>query len=95
MILMRIKVLATKIGCSRISISKEDNLILYFEGEEEYIKNNLRSIFENSDRQFEVVYDVPINIKSKLISRTKIDQAMEVANILNTIVMKKDKNEDS
>jgi hypothetical protein len=68
---------------------------LYFEGEEEYIKNNLRSIFENSDRQFEVVYDVPINIKSKLISRTKIDQAMEVANILNTIVMKKDKNEDS
>jgi hypothetical protein len=64
---------------------------LYFEGEEDYIKNNLRSIFENSDRQFEVVYDVPINLKTKLISRTKIDQAMEVADILNTIVIKRDK----
>lgn len=93
MILMRIKVLATKIGCSRISISKEDNLTLYLEGDEEYIKNNLRSIFENSDRQFEVVYDVPINLKTKLISRTKIDQAMEVANILKTIVIKNDKHE--
>lgn len=86
--LMRIKVLSGKNGCSRVAISKDDSLILYFEGDQEQLKENLRLIFENSDRQFEVTYENPIFLKTPLITKEKNDQVLEIINILSSILSK-------
>jgi len=85
LILMRIKISANKIGSSRISVSKDDCLIMVFEGEQDLIKSRLKIIFEKAYCQFEVLYNTPISIKTKLISHTPKEQAFEIIDILNKI----------
>lgn len=82
--LMRIKVLSNNLGCSKVVISKDDKLNFYFEGNQDQLKNNLQTIFENSDRQFEVIYETPILLKTTVISKTIDDQASETIDILKS-----------
>ncbi len=82
--LMRIKVLSNNLGCSKVVISKDDKMNFYFEGNQDQLKNNLQSIFENSNRQFEVIYETPILLKTALISKTIDDQASETIDILKS-----------
>lgn len=65
-------------------ISKDDKLNFYFEGNQDQMKNNLQTIFENSDRQFEVIYETPILLKTTLISKIIDEQTSETIDILKS-----------
>jgi transcription-repair coupling factor (superfamily II helicase) len=85
LLLMRIKIYASLIECIRVSISKEDKLVLYFDNEKDSFKDSLKQIFNNSKREFEIAYEIPINIKTSLVTKKSEDQVMEVLGILSEI----------
>ncbi len=93
-LLMRIKIFASSIGCIRVAISKEDKLVLYFDNEQDSLKDCLKQIFANSKREFEVAYETPISIKTLLVTKKSEDQVLEVFGILSEISTEKDKEKN-
>ncbi|MDO5577562.1 MAG: hypothetical protein Q4F84_10830, partial [Fibrobacter sp.] len=83
--LMKIKVLAGNAGCSRVAVNKNDELVMFFDGDQETVKNNIQNIFQNCKKTFEVQNDVPVSIRTKLLSKDKKDHVTEVLNVLNNL----------
>ena len=85
MILMKIKLFARKIGSSRVAINKEDELVLFFEGDQAQLRENICSILKSSKRQFQVQYETPITLKTTLIAQSKSERVLECLDILSKI----------
>jgi len=81
--LMKIKILAGNAGCSRLAINKNNELILIFEGNEERIKDSIKMLFERCNRNFEIQNEIPVSIKTPLLSKFNSEQVSEVLNILS------------
>lgn len=86
--LMKIKVLAGNAGCSRVAVNKNDELVMFFDGDQETVKNNIQNVFQNCKKIFEVQNDVPVSIRTKLLSKDKKDHVAEVLSVLNNLCTK-------
>ena len=81
-LLMKVKILGQLSGCARVAISKDGALSLYIDGDQESAKERIRRIFENTQYQFEVLYDVQVQLRTNLISEAVRERALEAAAIL-------------
>jgi transcription-repair coupling factor (superfamily II helicase) len=91
LLIMRVKINGTALGCSRVSISKEGDMVLFFEGVQENIKDRIKVIFDNCDRQFQISNEEPVSLRTRLVSKTVLDEAVEVDAVLSMIVSKQNK----
>lgn len=85
LLLMKIKICARKTGTSRVAVNKDDELVLTFEGDQEQIKENIGKVIKSSDLQFQIQYDTPITLRTKLAARNAHDQALQSLDILSRI----------
>ncbi|NLE00203.1 MAG: transcription-repair coupling factor [Fibrobacter sp.] len=85
LLLMKTKILASNIGCSRVVISKNSDLILYFDTAEDQIKNIIEHIFKSSNSEFEIQYEKPISLKTRLVASTNKEIVLESLNLLSKI----------
>ncbi|MDR0308016.1 MAG: transcription-repair coupling factor [Chitinispirillales bacterium] len=81
-LMMKLKILGQLCGCARVSINKEGALNLYIDGDQETAKERIKRIFESSQYQFEVLYDVQVQLRTELSSTTIQQRALEAAVIL-------------
>lgn len=81
-LLMKIKILARRAGCSRIAINKNSELVLSFQGEQQQIKDSIQRVFQSSRRDFQVQYEEPISLRTKLAATGRKEMALEVIGIL-------------
>ncbi|MBD3345596.1 MAG: transcription-repair coupling factor [Chitinivibrionales bacterium] len=86
LLLMNIKVLARNIGCSKIAVDTDRTLSFNFEGNNEEIKEQIKKILSQSARNFEVVYQTPISLKTTLSSKDTLEKAFEVKTLIEEIV---------
>ena len=85
-LLMKMKLYARKIGCSRVAITKDGEFVLSFEGDQEQIKETIRSLFEASgSRQYQIQYESPISLRTKLVAMEKKEQILESLAILSNV----------
>ncbi|MDD5676133.1 MAG: transcription-repair coupling factor, partial [Chitinivibrionales bacterium] len=89
LLLMRIKIMAGTLSCSKIAISDAGELKLFFEGGEADVKSAVQTIVTQSDRRFEMVYEQPLCLKTTLASKEPTQAALETKLILETILAKK------
>lgn len=82
MLMMKIKLQARQLGLSRVAINKNNELMLSFEGDQEQIRENIKNVFQSSDREFQVQYDTPITLHTRLSAQRIYEQAMESLDIL-------------
>ena len=82
MLMMKIKLVACQLGLSRVAINKNNELMLSFEGDQEQIRENIKNVFQSSDREFQVQYDTPITLHTRLSAQRIYEQAMESLDIL-------------
>jgi len=85
-LLMKVKILGQLAGCARVAINKDGELSLYIDGDQETAKERIKRLFENSQYQFEVFYDVQVQLRTTLISTTVQQRALEAAAILEKAV---------
>ncbi|MDR2728976.1 MAG: transcription-repair coupling factor, partial [Chitinispirillales bacterium] len=81
-LLMKLKILGQLSGCARAVINKEGVLNLYIDGDEQTAKERIKRLFENSQYQFEILYDIQVQLRTTLISTTVQQRALEAAAIL-------------
>lgn len=84
-LLMKTKILGRNVGCCRVAINKNNELVLFFQGEQQQIKNNIQSVFQSSNRNFQVQYEDPISIRTKLAATGKKEMVLETIDILEKI----------
>ncbi len=84
-LLMKVKILGRRTGSCRIAINKNSELVLSFQGEQQQIKNNIQSVFQSSKRDFQVQYDEPISLRTKLAATGKKEMVLETIDILGRI----------
>lgn len=84
-LLMKIKLLARRAGCNRVAINKNGELVLSFQGEQQQIKDNIQRVFRSSRRDFQVQYEKPISLRTKLAAIGKKEMALEAIGILESI----------
>ena len=84
-LLMKIKLLARRAGCNRVAINKNGELVLSFQGEQQQIKDNIQRVFRSSRRDFQVQYEEPISLRTKLAAIGKKEMALEAIGILESI----------
>lgn len=84
-LLMKAKILGRRAGCSRIALNKNNEFVLFFEGNQEQVKINIQNIFQSSKREFQVQYDNPISLRTRLFASTKKEMVLEIIDILDKI----------
>lgn len=84
-LLMKIKILARRAGCSRVAINKNYELVLTFQGEQQQVKDSIQQVFQSSRREFQVQYDESVSLRTKLAATGKKEVALEVIGILSEI----------
>lgn len=84
-LLMKIKILGRMAGCTKISVNKSSELVLSFQGDQDSIKKNIENIFKSTDRDFEINYENPLSIRTRLVAGTKNENIIEILNILEKI----------
>jgi transcription-repair coupling factor (superfamily II helicase) len=87
LLVMKIKVLAGKVGCSRVAINKNDEIVLYFEGDQELIKEKIKNIFQSCNRQFQIEYESTISLRTKLVAVNSYEQSLETLDFLKKIAV--------
>jgi transcription-repair coupling factor (superfamily II helicase) len=87
-LLMRIRIMALKLGCSALAISETGELKLFFEGSETRIKEAVQRVVTGSQQSFEVIYAQPLCLTTKLISSERDPAAQQALLILETILKK-------
>jgi len=87
-LLMKVKIVGQLAGCARVAINKTGELNLYIDGDEKTAKERIKRLFENSQYQFEVFYDVQVQLRTNLTSTTVQLRALEAAAILEKAVIK-------
>jgi transcription-repair coupling factor (superfamily II helicase) len=84
-LLMKIKILARRAGCSRVAINKNGELVLSFQGEQQQIKDNIKLLFQSTGRDFQVQYEETISLRTKLAVTGRKEMTAEVIGILEKI----------
>jgi transcription-repair coupling factor (superfamily II helicase) len=82
LLLMRIKVLARKVGSVKVSITEDGVLRLFFEGANEKIRDAMGRILSKTDRQMEAAGGPPAMLSTELAAETVGEQALEASTIL-------------
>jgi transcription-repair coupling factor (superfamily II helicase) len=88
MLLMRIRIMALDLGCSRVAVTDSGELKLFFEGSEEEVKQAVHGVVIGSDRTFEVMYAQPLCLTTKLGAPDPAAGADQTRIILETILKK-------
>jgi transcription-repair coupling factor (superfamily II helicase) len=83
LLLMRIKILAKEIGASKISINKNNELALFFDGDQIEIQANIKKLFETTNLEFKISNEIPVAIRTTLKSISIENQVIETIGILN------------
>ncbi len=77
-LIMRMKVLATKLGISQLALNAAGELILLFDGDEQTVGENIKHIVAKSRHPFEVIYDKQISLKTSLFAQSAADRTGEI-----------------
>ena len=85
LLVIRIKLLATGVGCSKVAITREGWMQVAFEGAQEQLKETIKRFFERSDRHFEVSVDTHTMLKTKLAAEDRVEQALEALELLRKV----------
>ncbi len=86
LLVMRIKQLARKLGISRLSIDSNATLTLSMEGKDDEIRNRVKKILTTSDRQFEIVSEKQVVLKTTLAVIGRKQQALETMTVLENVL---------
>jgi transcription-repair coupling factor (superfamily II helicase) len=86
LLLIRIKVAAQTVGCSKISINAEGELTLTFEGDDELVRRSIKHILSKNKMNFEITNAVPLLLKTRLKGKNSVEQAIEAKNLLCSIL---------
>jgi transcription-repair coupling factor (superfamily II helicase) len=81
-LLIRIKIHAKRVNCSKVSINSEGVFTLTIEGNDGQVHDTIKRIHSLSDRQFEITNTVPTLLRTMLKGKNAHEQAIEVKNIL-------------
>jgi transcription-repair coupling factor (superfamily II helicase) len=84
--LMHIKVLTQRIGASQISLGADGKLSLGFGSDSEQGASSIREIVARGARQFEVLHDEAICLKTALVSRNLTEKMREIVILLEEMV---------
>lgn len=82
LLLMQIKILAKNVSASRISINRNNELAIFFEGELVDIQKNIKNIFDNTNLEFKISNEIPVAIKTFLRSESIENKVLEAISIL-------------
>jgi transcription-repair coupling factor (superfamily II helicase) len=85
LLLMRIKVLARKIGSVKVHITQDGHLRLSFEGDDALIRDRIGRIVSKTDRAVEVVSGPPVMCITALTADAVGEQALEAQSLLQSI----------
>jgi transcription-repair coupling factor (superfamily II helicase) len=86
LLIMKIKVLARSLGCSKVGITPEGGLALAFEGDSAKIREKIGIIFSRTDKKFEIVSGEPVRLNARLNAKTVIELARETKDLLLALV---------
>jgi transcription-repair coupling factor (superfamily II helicase) len=84
-LVIRIKDLAQRTGCSKVSINSEGTLSLALEGSDGNVREAIRRIQEKTSRRFGMTNTVPVLLTTVLTGKTILEQAMEAKNMLQAL----------
>ena len=85
LLLMRIKILAKPLGCSKISISMDGILTFTFEELVQNVQQTVQRMLAQTKQPFEITNTIPILLKTQLNSISVREQMLEVRNILQSV----------
>ena len=85
LLLMKIKVLAHTIGSVKVHVSTDNELQLFFEGDNAAIRDSIGAIITKSDRHFDVASGPPVMLSTVLSAAKTYEQAMEASAILGAL----------
>jgi transcription-repair coupling factor (superfamily II helicase) len=83
--LLRIKVLAKNIGCSKVSINSGGVFALTIEGTDAAMQETIRRIHGVTSRQFTMTNTIPVLLTTSLFSKTVQEQIVEAKNLLQSL----------
>jgi transcription-repair coupling factor (superfamily II helicase) len=81
LLLMEIKTLARRIGCSHVKVAG-GMLMLGFEGDAAKVQERVSALITSSERTFEVAYETPIMLTTGLAADDRAGWAQETRDIL-------------
>ncbi len=82
LMLMRIKVLARHVGCTRVNVSKDGFLALTLEGENESVRKTIGRIVSPSKREFDIASGPPLTLRTRLRASSVEDMMIESKDLL-------------
>ncbi len=82
LLIMQIRTLASRLGCTKVKISDDGTLVLIYEGTAERVRDQIGKVIGASQHTFEIVYEDPIALKYQLSSERPGDRALEVRDLL-------------
>lgn len=85
MLLMRIKIMAGSMGCTKIGISKKGEASCYFAGDETQVKSTLQRFLKGTPPDAKILYEEPICVTWPLTSTTIKEQAAELLTFLKKL----------
>lgn len=81
-IIVKIRILASSLGISRVAVSKKAGLTLHFNGSDNDAKNVIQRFIIHSSYTFEVDAAAPISLRTTLVSGSIMTQSVEVLELL-------------
>jgi transcription-repair coupling factor (superfamily II helicase) len=82
LLLMRIKILAKNFGAHKISINRNNELVIFFEGDPLNIQTKIKNIFAATNLDFKISNEIPVAIRTLLKSDSIENQVLEIIGIL-------------
>jgi transcription-repair coupling factor (superfamily II helicase) len=84
-LLIRIKVYAKKMGCSKVSVNSVGILSLTLMGNGAAVHETIKRIMAIGKRQFAMTNTVPVLLTTQLCGKTILDQVVETKNLLQAL----------
>lgn len=84
-VLIKIKTVAGTYNISRISIAKTDEVIFYFDGDEQCIKETISLFIRSTQQQCNITNSLPFSLRTKLVASQPLNQCLETLQLLQSL----------